>query len=359
MHNHRYPCCLRGIVPNDYNSNTPAIGAIHSNHEREHFNNTSVVSITTCRNSESKQQDNLHGTQYSTNRTFPPSNELLQHTEQQSSKYFDVRCQNLAIHSVCNPLKVNCCKRKNKNCTGIYCCQEKQIQRTNQLSSSSAYASHYHHHDHHPFNIHNQVNCNQCCCRSCYSFNYNNNSCCFAAAALFSAYNCNKCITTASENNDSIYEKISSYTSNYYQNHNDISDNAHLFSVTSESQQSSDLEKSKNFNNNKNEITRITSSVMRIDKNHTNIITNDNNISKKNMSSAKGDNKCIKKELGIWTEYTKLLLGKSNHCSDNRKSNSKKRNSRLETTTAITSIFSSVFLLVTLLPSFTFAGGKS
>lgn len=322
MYNHQCPCCLRGTVPNDYYS-TPASSeeATDFNHKREHIAKTT----TKCR-----FNDDLTHTRHQAstpqNRKNPLSNELLQQQQQgqQSSKYFDVCCQNLAIYTVSDPLQINCCKQENSNCRNVGCWHV-QNGRINQTH-------------HHPSN-NNQINCNRCCSR-----------CCITTAALspdnthcqsVSLNNdCIKCANKLLENNHHKIDENSLLASSNIGN-----DNTHRDAM-------SDSDPCQKFSVSRDDkCTDTSSSCSIIVKNNIEIERNcRRNKNKKKMSS--GDNNCRKnkKELGIWTEYTELLLG-----------NSRKRNLGSITrskTAAITSIFSSVFLLITLLPSFTLAGGK-
>lgn len=366
MYNHQCPCCLRGTVPNDY-CNTPATEATDFNHKSEHIATTTTAAIgtTICRNEEQRHTHHQYTTPQ--NRKIPPSNELLQtqqQQEQQSSKYFDVRCQNLAIYSVSDPLQINCCKQENSNCRDI-CWQQLRLQsdRINQLSSASSSISNtvLSQSANHPSKINNKINCNRCHRCSCYSSAY---KCCFTSAALSpdnsyqsdSINNCNNCtIATCSENRNHKIDE-NSLASSYISNHHDVSSsdsNHRYFSVSNGhttdnkyEQIICDLAIKSNATSHTNDTSSssVTTSVIGIERNS----------KEKKMSS--GDNNCSKnKELGTWTEYTELLLGRRNNC--------KKRNLRIgsttkSTTAAITSIFSSVFLLITLLPSFTLAGGE-
>lgn len=364
MHNHQCPCCLRGTVPNDY-CNTPAPEeATDFNHKREHIATTTTTAAVTATIWRNEEQQQRHTPYHTTpqNRKIPPSNELLQqlrtNSQQQSSKYFDVRCQNLAIYSVSDPLQINCCEQENSN-------SWHQSDRINQLSSVFRSQS-----THHPSNINNQINCIRChCCSCCCCCSYSSthhNKCCFTTAALSpdnsfqsdSINNCKSCTTnTTSENHNNKIDENSlacSYISNLHQHDADVScsDNRSdhcYFSVSYD-------------DHNKYEQNNETSSSVGIEtKNHRNKKSNENK-----MSS--GDNNCRKnkKELGIWTEYTELLLGRSTNYNSRIKNNNSRKTRNLKigstttksTTAAITSIFSSVFLLITLLPSFTLAGGE-
>lgn len=319
MYNHQCPCCLRGTVPNDY-CNTPATTeATDFNHKREH------IATTTCRFNDDDHHPThnnsiRHQTTSSTpqNRKIHSSHELLLHQEQQSSKYFDVCCQNLAIYSVSDPLQINCCKQVNCNCRNG--CWQVQNGRINQKCH------------HHPSN-NNQINCYRCCCSRC-SFATTTTIITTAALSPDISHNHRKLL----EHNHHKIDENSLVAPSYI-----ASNNNHCRDVMSPDRDPDLSVVARN-----DQYASCSSDVVKSVERNRRRKTNEENKTK--MSSR--DNNCrkSKKELGIWTDFAELLLG-----------NSRKRNlgSKTKSKSAIMSIFSSVFLLITLLPSFTLAGGKS
>uniref|UniRef100_A0A336LM03 Latrophilin Cirl n=1 Tax=Culicoides sonorensis TaxID=179676 RepID=A0A336LM03_CULSO len=386
MHNHQCPYCLRGTVPIDKKCNTPASSKA---------TDTTTTTICRCQNRHTllvnpeldHNQQNYRNNTISKSgcnilqqiQKIPSSNELLKKMYlQQSSKYFDGCCHNLAIYPVnsnsCDPLQIHCCRQEKRNCSNI--CWQHQYQndsRINQLPSLSAVSSH--HNTHPSNNNNNQINCNGCQYSDisfspattitnatyfsspvyksdCSKNNKNNCKCTKIACTIASEfYQSNNKIDENSLASSCKFDQYDVYSnSHHYFKGYPTTDDDKQFTIIKNSDLSA-LTKNSNYNKNK-----------QIEDEEKIIIVENN----KKMSSGKSDikinnnnnnrNRSFKKSKKneLWTEFTKLLLGKGN---GSRLHNNCKRNLRIEsfTKSTIISIFTSIFLLIALLPSFTLA----
>uniref|UniRef100_A0A336LI91 Latrophilin Cirl n=1 Tax=Culicoides sonorensis TaxID=179676 RepID=A0A336LI91_CULSO len=389
MHNHQCPYCLRGTVPIDKKCNTPASSKA---------TDTTTTTICRCQNRHTllvnpeldHNQQNYRNNTISKSgcnilqqiQKIPSSNELLKKMYlQQSSKYFDGCCHNLAIYPVnsnsCDPLQIHCCRQEKRNCSNI--CWQHQYQndsRINQLPSLSAVSSH--HNTHPSNNNNNQINCNGCQYSDisfspattitnatyfsspvyksdCSKNNKNNCKCTKIACTIASEfYQSNNKIDENSLASSCKFDQYDVYSnSHHYFKGYPTTDDDKQFTIIKNSDLSA-LTKNSNYNKNK-----------QIEDEEKIIIVENN----KKMSSGKSDikinnnnnnrNRSFKKSKKneLWTEFTKLLLGKGN---GSRLHNNCKRNLRIEsfTKSTIISIFTSIFLLIALLPSFTLAVPK-